>query len=148
MVRPSYVLGGRAMEIVYSDADIHRYINNAVEVRAAACLGRLDGQACVVKWSCLAGSANKRASDTLLAKKHLAHSQAGLTLTLDWICHPSASPAPRSLIQVDPERPVLVDKYLDRADELDVDALAGEGGCGVVWKERFLEPGEVATQQE
>lgn len=29
--------------------------------------------------------------------------------------------------QVDPERPVLVDKYLDRADELDVDALAGEG---------------------
>jgi carbamoyl-phosphate synthase large subunit len=59
MVRPSYVLGGRAMEIVYSDADVHRYINTAVEV--------------------------------------------------------------------DPERPVLVDKYLDRADELDVDALAG--GC-------------------
>lgn len=26
MVRPSYVLGGRAMEIVYSDADIHRYV--------------------------------------------------------------------------------------------------------------------------
>lgn len=45
------------MEIVYSDADVHRYINTAVEV--------------------------------------------------------------------DPERPVLVDKYLDRADELDVDALAG-----------------------
>lgn len=59
MVRPSYVLGGRAMEIVYSDQDIHRYINTAVEV--------------------------------------------------------------------DPDRPVLVDKYLDRADELDVDALAG--GC-------------------
>ena len=35
MVRPSYVLGGRAMEIVYSDADIHRYINTAVEVRGA-----------------------------------------------------------------------------------------------------------------
>lgn len=29
---------------------------------------------------------------------------------------------------MDPDRPVLVDKYLDRADELDVDALAGEGG--------------------
>ena len=65
MVRPSYVLGGRAMEIVYSDADVHRYINTAVEV--------------------------------------------------------------------DPERPVLVDKYLDRADELDVDALAGGwGGAGWV----------------
>lgn len=34
MVRPSYVLGGRAMEIVYSDKDLHRYINTAVEVRA------------------------------------------------------------------------------------------------------------------
>lgn len=34
MVRPSYVLGGRAMEIVYSDKDLTRYINNAVEVCA------------------------------------------------------------------------------------------------------------------
>ena len=25
MVRPSYVLGGRAMEIVYSDADLKRW---------------------------------------------------------------------------------------------------------------------------
>ena len=33
MVRPSYVLGGRAMEIVYSDADLKRYIQNAVEAR-------------------------------------------------------------------------------------------------------------------
>lgn len=65
MVRPSYVLGGRAMEIVYSDADIHRYITTAVEV--------------------------------------------------------------------DPERPVLVDKYLDRADELDVDALSGERA---LWRRR------------
>ena len=32
MVRPSYVLGGRAMEIVYSDKDLKRYIQNAVEV--------------------------------------------------------------------------------------------------------------------
>ena len=39
MVRPSYVLGGRAMEIVYSDADIERYIHNAVEVRGAGGLG-------------------------------------------------------------------------------------------------------------
>jgi len=42
-VRPSYVLGGRAMEIVYSDKDLHRYINTAVEVRSwhASCLWRL-----------------------------------------------------------------------------------------------------------
>lgn len=68
MIRPSFVLGGRAMEIVYSASDINRYINTAVEV--------------------------------------------------------------------DPERPVLVDKYLDRADELDVDALADADGnvviCGIM----------------
>lgn len=38
MVRPSYVLGGRAMEIVYSDKDLHRYINTAVEVRQQSVL--------------------------------------------------------------------------------------------------------------
>jgi len=32
VVRPSYVLGGRAMEIVYSDADLARYIREAVQV--------------------------------------------------------------------------------------------------------------------
>jgi carbamoyl-phosphate synthase large subunit len=68
MIRPSFVLGGRAMEIVYSEQDVRRYINTAVEV--------------------------------------------------------------------DPERPVLVDKYLDRADELDVDALADADGnvviCGIM----------------
>ncbi len=68
MIRPSFVLGGRAMEIVYSSADVKRYINTAVEV--------------------------------------------------------------------DPDRPVLVDKYLDRADELDVDALSDKDGnvviCGIM----------------
>ncbi|HET7266889.1 MAG TPA: carbamoyl-phosphate synthase large subunit [Oleiagrimonas sp.] len=32
VVRPSYVLGGRAMEIVYADADLARYIRDAVKV--------------------------------------------------------------------------------------------------------------------
>ncbi|KFN51498.1 carbamoyl-phosphate synthase large subunit [Arenimonas composti] len=32
VVRPSYVLGGRAMEVVYSDADLARYIREAVQV--------------------------------------------------------------------------------------------------------------------
>lgn len=39
-------------------------------------------------------------------------------------------------VEVDPERPVLVDKYLDRADELDVDALCDKDGnvviCGIM----------------
>ena len=32
VVRPSYVLGGRAMEVVYSDEDLARYIREAVQV--------------------------------------------------------------------------------------------------------------------
>ncbi len=32
VVRPSYVLGGRAMEVVHSDADLARYIRDAVQV--------------------------------------------------------------------------------------------------------------------
>eukprot|EP00897_Mesotaenium_endlicherianum_P006864 jgi/Mesen1/6205/ME000320S05398 len=64
VVRPSYVLGGRAMEIVYNDASLKKYLVTAVEV--------------------------------------------------------------------DPERPVLVDKYLQDATELDVDCLADEGGNVVI----------------
>ncbi len=32
VVRPSYVLGGRAMEIVYAEADLRKYMNEAVSV--------------------------------------------------------------------------------------------------------------------
>ena len=42
----------------------------------------------------------------------------------------------QNAVEVDPERPVLVDKYLDRADELDVDALCDKDGnvviCGIM----------------
>eukprot|EP00245_Coleochaete_scutata_P004245 TRINITY_DN16558_c0_g1_i1.p1 TRINITY_DN16558_c0_g1~~TRINITY_DN16558_c0_g1_i1.p1 ORF type:complete len:1219 (-),score=306.52 TRINITY_DN16558_c0_g1_i1:548-4204(-) len=64
VVRPSYVLGGRAMEIVYNDEKLKKYLVTAV--------------------------------------------------------------------QVDPERPVLVDKYLQDATELDVDALADSEGTVVI----------------
>lgn len=64
VVRPSYVLGGRAMEIVYSDERLITYLENAVEV--------------------------------------------------------------------DPERPVLIDKYLSDAIEIDVDALADSHGNVVI----------------
>jgi len=64
MVRPSYVLGGRAMEVVSTPSQLKRYLSTAVEV--------------------------------------------------------------------DPERPVLVDKYLDQATELDVDALCDSFGNVVI----------------
>lgn len=64
VVRPSYVLGGRAMEIVYSDEKLLTYLETAVEV--------------------------------------------------------------------DPERPVLIDRYLADAIEIDVDALADSHGNVVI----------------
>jgi carbamoyl-phosphate synthase large subunit len=64
MVRPSYVLGGRAMRIVYSDEELKEYIETAVEV--------------------------------------------------------------------DPSQPVLVDKYLKGAVEMDVDCLTDKDGNVVI----------------
>ncbi|MEL6162629.1 MAG: carbamoyl-phosphate synthase large subunit [Cyanobacteria bacterium J06628_3] len=64
VVRPSYVLGGRAMEIVYSDAELERYMTFAV--------------------------------------------------------------------QVEPEHPILIDKFLENATEVDVDAIADNTGKVVI----------------
>jgi carbamoyl-phosphate synthase large subunit len=64
VVRPSYVLGGRAMEIVYSDTELERYMNFAV--------------------------------------------------------------------QVEPDHPILIDKFLENAIEVDVDAIADHTGNVVI----------------
>ncbi len=64
VVRPSYVLGGRAMEVVFDEAELNRYMVEAV--------------------------------------------------------------------QVEPDHPVLIDKYLENAIEVDVDALADRQGRVVI----------------
>jgi carbamoyl-phosphate synthase large subunit len=64
VVRPSYVLGGRAMEIVYSDNELERYMTYAV--------------------------------------------------------------------QVEPDHPILIDKFLENAIEVDVDAIADATGTVVI----------------
>jgi len=64
VVRPSYVLGGRAMQIVYSDADLKHYMTYAV--------------------------------------------------------------------QVEPDHPILIDKFLENATEVDVDALCDRTGKVVI----------------
>ncbi len=64
VVRPSYVLGGRAMEIVYSDAELERYMTYAV--------------------------------------------------------------------LVEPDHPILIDRFLENAIEVDVDALADQTGNVVI----------------
>jgi carbamoyl-phosphate synthase large subunit len=71
LVRPSYVLGGRAMAIVYDEESLDDYVRNAV----------------------------------------------GFT----------------------PDRPVLIDKFLERAAEFDVDALADENTCVIAAIQEHIE---------
>ena len=71
LVRPSYVLGGRAMAIVYDEESLDEYVRNAV----------------------------------------------GFT----------------------PNRPVLIDKFLERAAEFDVDALADENTCVIAAIQEHIE---------
>ncbi len=71
LVRPSYVLGGRAMAIVYDEESLDKYVRNAV----------------------------------------------GFT----------------------PDRPVLIDKFLERAAEFDVDALADETACVIAGIQEHIE---------
>jgi carbamoyl-phosphate synthase large subunit len=71
LVRPSYVLGGRAMAIVYDEVSLDEYMRSAVDAS--------------------------------------------------------------------PERPILIDKFLERAAEFDVDALADETTCVVAGLQEHIE---------
>nr|QEO74569.1 acetyl-CoA carboxylase biotin carboxylase [uncultured bacterium] len=71
MVRPSFVLGGRAMAIVYDERSLDEYMRTAVDAS--------------------------------------------------------------------PERPVLIDKFLERAAEFDVDALADDGACVIAGMQEHIE---------
>jgi carbamoyl-phosphate synthase large subunit len=71
LVRPSYVLGGRAMAIVYDEESLDQYMRTAVDAS--------------------------------------------------------------------PERPILIDKFLERAAEFDVDALADETACVIAGIQEHIE---------
>ncbi|MBA3600983.1 MAG: carbamoyl-phosphate synthase large subunit, partial [Acidobacteria bacterium] len=71
IVRPSYVLGGRAMAIVYDEQSLDEYMRSAVDAS--------------------------------------------------------------------PEKPILIDKFLERAAEIDVDALADASGCVIAGIQEHIE---------
>ncbi|RMC50464.1 carbamoyl-phosphate synthase large subunit [Lactobacillus sp. ESL0263] len=55
LVRPSYVLGGKAMEIVYSEAELEDYLNNHVDIASSHPIlvdDYLDGRECDVDAIC------------------------------------------------------------------------------------------------
>ena len=85
LVRPSFVLGGRGMELVYNEPDLRRYVGAAIEAQRGT---------------------------SILA----VNQSANLT---------GKMPVPRA------DRPVLVDRFLEDAIEVDVDCIS-DGELSVI----------------
>ncbi|MHA3771359.1 carbamoyl-phosphate synthase large subunit [Verrucomicrobiota bacterium sgz303538] len=97
LVRPSFVLGGRGMELVHNEVDLRRYIRAAIE-----------------------------AGNTTPATASLpSPSAVGASGPADIEAPPSGLPpsfhAPSSLSA---DRPILVDRFLEDATEVDVDCIS------------------------
>ena len=91
LVRPSFVLGGRGMELVYNEADLRRYVDAAIST-----------------------SERKAGSKPVSASEHLARRkirrQAGSLVAESG--------------KVSNLRPVLIDRFLEEAIEVDVDCIS------------------------
>jgi len=83
LVRPSFVLGGRGMELVYNESDLRRYVDAAI---------------------------GDRGTDILSV------GQAGVS--------PAESPGRMPAGQLPGPRPVLIDRFLEDAIEVDVDCIS------------------------
>jgi len=94
LVRPSFVLGGRAMELVYNEDDLRRYMNKAIEENRGTGFQPV-GQAGVSPAKVeAAGKMPARPTDKMSV--------------------------PRA------DRPILVDRFLEDAIEVDVDCISDE----------------------
>jgi carbamoyl-phosphate synthase large subunit len=89
LVRPSFVLGGRGMELVHNETDLRRYIRNAMEVSRGT-----------------VGPAAQTPS-----------AQAAVVAN-------DNSPGTATQPAIAPDRPILVDRFLEDAAEVDVDCIS------------------------
>jgi carbamoylphosphate synthase large subunit/REP element-mobilizing transposase RayT len=87
LVRPSFVLGGRGMELVYNESDLRRYVAAAIDLGSAR----------------VPGAVSDILSDTLEKAPQNAE--------------PSAQ-------DVRAARPILIDRFLEDAMEVDVDCIS------------------------
>ncbi len=87
LVRPSFVLGGRAMQIVYSDAELTHYMRTNLDVESSG--------------------------------------RAGVSPAAEGIL-PSVSPnlASANKPTISPDKPLLIDRFLEDATEVDVDCIS------------------------
>ena len=151
MIRPSYVLGGRSMEIIYTDEELTRYVCAAPSHYCVSRCGEIRSYSppplhpapCLP----LPTSAQRLASPSGPLSRSMSCPPGAQCATSslppfsaqvpDLISpHPPLHRYLTYAVEVSDETPVLVDKYLDRATELDVDALCDKDGnvviCGVM----------------
>ncbi|PYM09814.1 MAG: carbamoyl phosphate synthase large subunit [Verrucomicrobia bacterium] len=91
LVRPSFVLGGRGMELVYNETDLRRYVAAAIE-----------------------GSERKVGFQPASAGEHPARSPA----------RRQARSLPTGSGKMPELRPILIDRFLEDAMEVDVDCIS------------------------
>src|SRR5436305_1902184 len=91
LVRPSFVLGGRGMELVYNEIDLRRYVAAAIE-----------------------GSERKVGFQPASAGEHPARSPA----------RRQARSLPTGSGKMPELRPILIDRFLEDAMEVDVDCIS------------------------
>jgi len=60
LVRPSFVLGGRAMELVYNEEDLRRYMESAIEVSPSGPFWSTVSWKTQSKWMSIASRTAKR----------------------------------------------------------------------------------------
>jgi len=92
LVRPSFVLGGRGMELVYNETDLRRYVEAAIDL----------------------GSERRIGFQPVSPDEHPARPSA----------RPQAGSLPAGSGKMPDLRPILIDRFLEDAMEVDVDCIS------------------------
>jgi carbamoyl-phosphate synthase large subunit len=130
VVRPSYVLGGRAMEIVHGDKDLERYMREAVKVseKSPVLLDRFLDDAVEVDVDCISDGADCMIGGIM---EHVE--QAGIH-SGDSACSLPPYSLPKSLQDELRRQTVLMAKALNVKGLMNVQfAIQGEGADAVVY---------------
>jgi carbamoyl-phosphate synthase large subunit len=130
VVRPSYVLGGRAMEIVHGDKDLERYMREAVRVseKSPVLLDRFLDDAIEVDVDCISDGAEVMIGGIM---EHVE--QAGIH-SGDSACSLPPYSLPKALQDEMRRQTVLMAKALKVVGLMNVQfAIQGEGDAAVVY---------------
>ncbi|MEY2892095.1 MAG: carbamoyl phosphate synthase large subunit [Pseudomonadota bacterium] len=134
VVRPSYVLGGRAMEIVHGDKDLQRYMREAVKVseKSPVLLDRFLDDAIEVDVDCIADGSD--AESGVMIGGIMEHvEQAGIH-SGDSACSLPPYSLPKSLQDEMRRQTVLMARALKVKGLMNVQfAIQGEGDNAVVY---------------